>query len=73
METKVVTDFLGNEVKVGSEIVYPGRKGSNLWMNYGIVNRVTDTGKVRVQRVASAFGREQAVWIESTKRVVVVR
>lgn len=73
MDKKVVTDFLGNEIKVGSEIVYPGRKGANLWMNYAIVTQVTDTGKVRVQRVASTFGREQAVWIDHVKRVVVVR
>lgn len=36
-EDQTVTDFLGREIHVGDIIVYPGRKGSTLWMNKGRV------------------------------------
>jgi hypothetical protein len=38
--TKAI-DFLGNEIKPGETIVYPGRVGSSLWMNKGVVVDVT--------------------------------
>jgi hypothetical protein len=31
------TDWLGNEIKVGDHIVYPGRQSSSLWMNHAKV------------------------------------
>lgn len=30
-------DFLGRDIEVGQVIVYPGRRGSNLWMNKAVV------------------------------------
>lgn len=32
-----MNDMIGNEIQVGSVIVYPGRRGSSLWMNVGFV------------------------------------
>jgi hypothetical protein len=32
-----MVDFLGHDIKVGDRIVYPNRRGANLWMNKGIV------------------------------------
>lgn len=51
-------DFLGREIRVGSEVVYPGRQGSSLWLNYGIVQELKtkkswrgDTMVLRVNRI----------------------
>ena len=32
-----MTDFRGTEINIGDTIVYPGRSGSSLWMNEGVV------------------------------------
>lgn len=34
-------DCIGNDVKVGDVITYPGRSGSSLWMNFGKVTKIT--------------------------------
>lgn len=36
-----VTDYLGKEIKPGQTIVYPGRKGSALWIARGKVRSVS--------------------------------
>ena len=36
-------DFLGNAVKVGDKIVYPGRQGSHMWLNEGVVTKLNET------------------------------
>ena len=36
-----VTDYLGKEIKPGQTIVYPGRKGSALWIAKGTVRDVS--------------------------------
>ena len=38
----MITDWRGNEIKVGSVVVYPSRSGSSLWMNEGIVVSVEE-------------------------------
>lgn len=38
-------DCVGQEIVVGSVITYPGRRGSTLWMNTGIVREIYDFGK----------------------------
>jgi hypothetical protein len=47
------TDFLGQEIKAGDDVVYPGRKGSGLWMNLAKVVSVDPKGqdgwRVKVQ------------------------
>lgn len=30
-------NFLGNQFYIGQFVAYPGREGSNLWMNFGVV------------------------------------
>ena len=45
-------DFLGNTIKVGSYVAYPGRRGSSLWMNVGRVAEMnTVDGSLTVDRI----------------------
>ncbi len=30
-----MTDAIGNELRVGDYVTYPGRQGSSLWLNFG--------------------------------------
>jgi hypothetical protein len=41
VELKSYKDCIGNDVKVGDVITYPGRSGSSLWMNFGKVTKIT--------------------------------
>lgn len=77
------TDFLGKTINVGDTIVYPGRQGSSLWLNKGIVRQVVDTEGnggpylgLQVERIAQP-GRPwekdgTMVTITALERVVVV-
>lgn len=47
--TLLMHDFLGQPIKAGQTVVYPGRQGSRMWMNQAIVMELLDNG-VRVQR-----------------------
>lgn len=70
---KIYTDFLGREILVGDEVVYPGRRGAHLWMNYGYIEIIGD-GRVRVRRTPlSVNEKDRSVWVEDIKRMVVVR
>ncbi len=42
-------DFLGQTIKSGNTVVYPGRQGSRMWMNRAIVIEVVDNS-IKVQR-----------------------
>lgn len=65
-------DFLGKSIIVGSEVVYPGRRGASLWMNYGYVEDTKD-GMIRVRRTPlNVYEKERSVWVTDLKRVVVV-
>jgi len=72
METTPVTalDYLGNQIKVKDTIVYPVRRGSNMWLKKLVVDAVRDTGRgVRVS------GRNEAgnpVSIQNVQNCVVV-
>lgn len=72
METTPVTalDYLGNPIKVKDIIVYPVRRGSNMWLKKLIVDAVRDTGRgVRVS------GRNEAgnpVSIQNIQNCIVV-
>jgi hypothetical protein len=33
----MMIDFLGNKITIGATVVYPGRQGSTMWMNRGLV------------------------------------
>ena len=42
-------DFLGQTIKPGNTVVYPGRQASRMWMNRATVLELLDNG-IRVQR-----------------------
>ena len=44
----MVHDFRGIEILVGDVIAYPGRKGSNLWISFGRVTFVYESGELSV-------------------------
>lgn len=54
-KTATATDFLGKTINVGDTIVYPGRRGSSLWLNWGVVREIVDRegygGELSVLRV----------------------
>lgn len=35
-------DFRGKEISVGSTVVYPGRRGSSMWLNQGRVTAIRE-------------------------------
>lgn len=70
-------DFLGNPIDGGDTIVYPGRQGSNLWMNKATVISVSGphpmpNGRVEytLNVLRSLDGRKAQV--KKTGNVVVV-
>lgn len=65
-------DFLGRNIIEGHEVVYPGRCGASMWMNYAVVEKITE-GRLLVRRIPLKHGeKERLVWVETPKRVVVV-
>lgn len=73
-------DMRGELIKVGSVVVYPGRAGSNLWLNEAIVEEVHPRLMVRpmvVTNVVDDFEvrkpSARVVEIKRTNRVAVVR
>jgi hypothetical protein len=73
-------DFFGKRISVGNQIVYPGRSGSSLWMNSGIVECVSsyndyrgDTKyKLKVRRIGLFGAEKKTVQIDVLSRVVVI-
>lgn len=37
-----IKDWRGNEIKVGSRIVYPGRQSSSMWVVEAVVREITE-------------------------------
>lgn len=70
-----MVDYLGKEITVGQQIVYPGRRGSSLWMNRACVTGFTEqhgwAGPRSVIDVQLPNGRRTQ--ITDASRVVVVR
>ena len=66
-------DFLGQEIEVGSKIVYPGRCFSSLYMNKGFVTEICNN-KLKVTRIGCYKWEKpfNNVVITETNRVVVV-
>jgi hypothetical protein len=46
-------DFLGRSFKLGDYIVYPGRRGSYLWTNLGVVVGLNSDGHPKVRSITS--------------------
>lgn len=73
-----MVDFLGREIHVGDTIVYPGRRGSSLWMNKAIVKDLYPAHQVTAGEwdepliVAHRPDNPRDVEIRNTHRVVVV-
>jgi hypothetical protein len=70
-----LNDLLGVPIEVGDRIAYPGRRGSNVYMNVGTVTGFdTFYGTIRVKRTNTSsqrvFGRE--VTLTGYDRVVVL-
>jgi len=36
----IITDSIGQELSAGDFIVYPGRGGSSLWLNFAVIQKV---------------------------------
>lgn len=68
----ILKDFLGREIFEGSDVVYPGRSGANLWMNYGTVEKIEGTRLLVRRTPLSLQERPRLVWITEVKRVVCV-
>lgn len=60
-------DFLGQDINSGDTVVYPGRQGSNMWMNSATVLDLLDNS-IRVQRTKDGAVRV----LNRLDRVVVV-
>lgn len=63
-------DFLGNEIKTTDTIVYPVRRGSNMWLKSLVVDAVRDTG--RGVRVTGRNAAGNSVSIQNVQNCVVV-
>lgn len=80
IEKPLYIDFLGKQIYVGSEIVYPGRRGGQMWMNYGVVQQLgvnvrydRVTARIAVLRTPMTTSeKERIVWIDTLNRTVVV-
>ncbi len=72
METTPVTalDYLGNQIKAKDTIVYPVRRGSNMWLKKLVVQAVRDTG--RGVRVSGTNEAGNPVSIQNIQNCVVV-
>lgn len=78
-------DFLGRNINIGDQIVYPGRYGSSMWMRFGtvvdIVNTIDWRGnehpKLKVEIVLSNWNgsnkRKKIVTLECINRVTVLK
>lgn len=73
MESKTARDFMGRIIRIGDEIVYPGRQGASMWLNYAIVTDVYSNGTIKVNRIPDHWlSGEKTTFISRLDRVVVV-
>lgn len=70
-------DCVGQEIKKGSCIVYPGRSGSCLYLNHGIVDEIVQEGdgtyqnpsKIRVLIKSSVYDWKTGITTNSIRKV----
>lgn len=76
LDPRTYKDFLGNAISLGSQVVYPGRQGSSLWMNYGFVEAFDPNNgrpRIKVRRIPlNLHEKERVVWVDNINRCVVV-
>lgn len=77
-------DFLNREIQVGDKIVYPGRMGSSMWLNYAEVKAVkgnklvvsreitTERWNSKLEKFDKPVTKMKDITIYCTDRVVVV-
>lgn len=69
-----VEDMMGNELKVGDTIAYPGRSGSSLWMTTSVIIAIDEyedywtKRKMPLLRVVKPSGKKTQVY--SIERVI---
>lgn len=80
-----MTDMRGIQIKVGDPIVYPGRRGSAMWLNTGTVEAIIEgetswcgrprkPGSLKVRRMPlDKYETARIVNVRGTSRVAVVR
>lgn len=69
-------DCRGREILIGNTVVYPGRRGSGLWLNEGtVVDILPALSQIAVQRVERSVGETKlgrTVYVSDLSRVAVV-
>ncbi len=55
--TGFVTDFVGREIKAGDTIVYPVRRGSDMWLKKLVVQQIVDSPSGSVVSGMNDVGR----------------
>jgi hypothetical protein len=69
---KAATVYNGLAVTVGSKVVYPGRRGSSLWLNQGVVEDIdTIDGWSGEHRVLKIRRKANSDWEQDGKLVTV--
>lgn len=62
----MVTDFAGNEIKAGQTVVYPVRRGSQMWLSEITVN------KVEAENILGVNKEGRRVTVKNLKNVVII-
>jgi hypothetical protein len=69
-----VKDFLGRDIAVGATVVYPTRKGSNMWLSKGVVEAIVPpNGPFQSQLKVAARtddGKKRIVYVPYQRTVV---
>ena len=74
MSTKNVYDCIGNKIQKHSLIMYPVRKGSDMWMSLSVVTRLTRdkaTGEVSLHAVPH-YSPTKNIVIKNVGDVIVI-
>ena len=58
----MVVDFRGEEIRVGDLVAYPLRQSSSMWMNVGVVCKITE-------KEPRGTGSPDSVYTEYFKRI----
>ncbi|REJ65592.1 MAG: hypothetical protein DWQ31_16770 [Planctomycetota bacterium] len=72
MSTTQATDFLGREIKAGSTVCYPVRRGSRMWLQRVTVTQVVQHDKTQAPCVAGYNPSGRRVTIFNLDNCVVV-
>lgn len=70
-EQKTARDMFDREIKVGDLCVYPVRRGSQMWMNRLVVNKITQDARGRF-KLSGLKGDGYTVHVTSLDRVAII-